>query len=188
MHRKRIYNTGLRRVCFASPQELVTGITLPESFRLSEDDEENELLRSQVASGQLVAVRMQEAPRTLHAFELEVEPLVPEEEQAPQWIELTLLDGRGHPFPEQAFTLTMPSGDVQTLETDERGTWRLDDTRERGTCRVQLSGRMTKTDRQQTIRLEGGEAVAKVGGPAVGLRIGRAHTVVVKRPPAMFSV
>jgi len=187
--RKRLYEVGLRRVMFVQSHEVISGRVLPAAWRLVPDDEENATLKARIADGSLALVIAEEAIRTLQAFEAPEERVVHEDALAEvPWIEVTLVDGRGHPFPDTKMHVRTPEGRELEVVTDGRGVWRVDDLQETGTCRLALKTKPNPPDRGQTVKLVDDAPVVRVKGDSIGLRVGRAHQVVVARRRAMHSV
>lgn len=135
--RKRVYRAGLRKIMFATPRDIITGVEVDPSAFEGLDGAEAKRIAEDVAAGRRALIVVEPAPRPLDHFE--AKPLIPREPESPLIdllpLEVVLVDEDGKPIGDARFEARLPDGQVQKGQLDPDGFVRFDDVHP-GTCTI----------------------------------------------------
>jgi len=187
--RKRIFDDGYHRMVFIDPFRDLAGRRDFSGETFSKDPSENAAILRDLELGALAFVVLEVPPQPLS--DPPAPPLLSElaaEIEEPTWIEVEVVDRRGHPYGSISLNVALPDGARKDIETDQAGVWRVDDLEGSGTCHLRATEFPAQPDARRTVELSGEEPILRVGEAAVLLRTGRTHRIVLARPRAQYSI
>jgi flagellar motor protein MotB len=156
-------------------------------------DTQRRALANALAAGELLLVRVDEAPRSLDRPT--VRPLVGPPGSRPSevvstWVQLEVVHETGGTFEGARFVIELPNGDLVDGVLDEASTWRLEPIQGGGPCKVRFYEPLVLSEEQQRrpstapARIDGRDIAARVGtAPDLRISTGRTHKVAVRPPP-----
>jgi outer membrane protein OmpA-like peptidoglycan-associated protein len=119
------------------------------------------------------------------------QPIIPMRE--PTFIGVTVVHESGATYPGAVFNVLLPDGELRTVRLDHASSFRIDDIRDSGSCRLRpFRHRYELTDSQRAaartpVVTRGDDVRARVGDDAsLALRTGAEHRVIVRATEATW--
>jgi outer membrane protein OmpA-like peptidoglycan-associated protein len=145
-----------------------------------------------LASGDVVLVRIADAPRSLdppRTYEGPQQPVPRTDPSArTSFIAIEIVNETGGRYPGAALVLELPDGDLRDVVLDDRSRARIDDIAA-GICRARTLAPLQLSDDQQrrpssepVVFAEADVPVSRTSAVSVSLRTGALHRLVVQRP------